>query len=192
MITLNRALPLAGILSFGAGACSNDQQPPPHTAATIPAAAAVTESNELPADRSNERDTSVVLSYEITTRCELPDSRSEAPRFDYDQAALRARGENILDGVATCLTEGSLKGQTITLVGHTDPRGSDAYNVDLGQRRAAAARDYLVSRGVPSNQLVTISRGEEKARGTEDSTWALDRRVEVELGALNAGLNGGS
>jgi outer membrane protein OmpA-like peptidoglycan-associated protein len=91
----------------------------------------------------------------------------------------------ILDGIATCIREGSLKGEGVTVTGHTDPRGSDAYNQGLGMRRAGTTRDYLMSKGVASTDITVQSRGKQDATGDEAAGWQLDRRVEIdERGAV--------
>lgn len=92
---------------------------------------------------------SLVATERLKAKCNLPDAPTERPQFDYDEEALRPRGTSILDAVATCMLEGSMKDERLTLTGHADPRGSDEYNRDLGMRRADAARDYLVSRVFP-------------------------------------------
>lgn len=157
-------------------ACSRDSPPPqaPSSAPEPPAPAQ--------ADFSDDRETSVQVSQEVKDRCELPSSPREVPWFDYDDATLRARGTNILDDVARCLSEGALKGHTVTLVGRADPRGSDEYNRQLGFSRAEAARTYLQDRGVAPENVRLLSRGEQGARGFDEETWQLDRRVDLELG----------
>jgi OmpA-OmpF porin, OOP family len=71
----------------------------------------------------------------------------------------------------------------ILLVGHTDRSGSDAYNIDLGERRAEAVRDALISAGIPSGQIVIQSLGEmEPAAPTRDGVAEpYNRRVEARL-----------
>lgn len=122
-----------------------------------------------------------IITEQVRVACDLPDERPEAPRFDYDQADLRPRGETILSDVSRCLQEGPLRDADIAIIGHADPRGSDAYNLDLGRRRAASARDFLVDSGVPAERLTVISRGESQAQGDDPASWALDRRVEIDL-----------
>jgi hypothetical protein len=117
-------------------------------------------------------------------RCGLAAEPQNAPKFAFDEAALQSPGRNVLDDVARCLTEGPLKGETITLVGRADERGSEQYNRNLGASRAASARDYLFQRGVPAEQMRLMSRGEQGARGSDEATYALDRRVDLELGDL--------
>jgi peptidoglycan-associated lipoprotein len=131
---------------------------------------------------SAESETTVQISKALRERCGMPDEPHAAPNFDFDQATLRARGKNVLDDVAVCLTSGPLKGEVITLVGRADPRGSEDYNQALSASRAAAARNYLAQHGVPEAQMKLMARGEQGARGTDESGFAVDRRVDVEVG----------
>lgn len=66
-----------------------------------------------------------------------------------------------------------------SIEGHADERGTREYNQALGERRANAARDYLLSQGVPANRLVTTSWGKERpvATGSNEAAWAQNRRV---------------
>ncbi|KLE34773.1 peptidoglycan-associated lipoprotein Pal [Aurantiacibacter luteus] len=66
-----------------------------------------------------------------------------------------------------------------TVEGHADERGTRDYNLALGERRATAAKNYLVSLGVPEGRLTTVSYGEERpvATGTNESAWARNRRA---------------
>jgi peptidoglycan-associated lipoprotein len=98
--------------------------------------------------------------------------------FDFDRADLRS------DAIQT-LTEnaGSIKshsGIPIRIEGHCDERGTTEYNLALGDRRARAAKEYLVSAGVPAQRLRTISYGKEKPLdpGHSESAWASNRRAE--------------
>lgn len=69
---------------------------------------------------------------------------------------------------------------TIVLEGHADERGSDEYNLALGERRASSVRRYLVDLGVPSTRVTTVSYGEAKpaVQGHDESAWRWNRRVE--------------
>lgn len=134
----------------------------------------------------NERDTTIHISEDFTRECQLPNAPKEAPHFEYADATLHARGANILDDVAKCLSEGPLRGRVMTIIGRTDARGSAEYNKELSRDRAQAARNYLVQRGVASANIRLIARGEQGAQGTDEETWALDRRVDFELGDRNA------
>lgn len=69
---------------------------------------------------------------------------------------------------------------TLEIQGHCDERGSDAYNLALGEKRAKAAFNYLVTLGVPAKQLTVVSYGKERPAdpGHDDAAWAKNRRVE--------------
>ena len=86
-----------------------------------------------------------------------------------DQAALRRQAEYLLQ----------YPGATATVEGHADERGTRDYNLALGERRANAARAYLVSLGVPENRIRMVSYGEERPRatGSNESAWAQNRRA---------------
>ncbi len=68
----------------------------------------------------------------------------------------------------------------VIITGHADERGDDAYNLALGERRAQAARDFLLRLGVPAGRIRTISIGEEQPliNGHDESAWAQNRRDE--------------
>jgi peptidoglycan-associated lipoprotein len=76
-----------------------------------------------------------------------------------------------------------LKGASVAvrLEGHADERGSREYNMALGEKRANAVRDFLVTQGVNGSSLETVSFGEEQPAvvGSDDASWAQNRRVEV-------------
>ncbi len=67
----------------------------------------------------------------------------------------------------------------LTIEGHCDSRGSNEYNLALGERRAAAVKNQLVSLGISANRLTTVSFGEEKpvSRGETEADWAQNRRA---------------
>ena len=72
---------------------------------------------------------------------------------------------------------------TIRVEGHTDDRGSDEYNIALGQRRAQSVRSYLGNLGFSSGSIKTVSYGEEQPndRGQNEAAWARNRRVEITI-----------
>jgi len=103
--------------------------------------------------------------------------------FDLDQSELRPADKSILDAKIPILQANT--GVNIRISGHTDERGSDEYNLALGQRRAAAAKAYLVQHGIADSRVETISYGEERpaAQGSDESAWAQNRRAEFEITA---------
>jgi peptidoglycan-associated lipoprotein len=106
-----------------------------------------------------------------------------AVHFEYDQSDLRSEDRAILDAKVPILQANS--GVTIQIAGHTDERGSDEYNLALGQRRAAAVKAYLVQRGIGDGRITTVTFGEERpaAQGSDESAFALNRRAEFEITA---------
>ena len=122
----------------------------------------------------------VSISDEVKRACGISDDEAY---FEFDSAAVRERDRTILDKLRTCFTSGPLKGRTMQLVGHADPRGDDNYNLALGGKRADSVKQVIVGRGMPAEKVVTTSRGEMDATGTDESTWAKDRRVDVRAGS---------
>jgi peptidoglycan-associated lipoprotein len=110
--------------------------------------------------------------------------------FDYDQADLRAEDRAILDAKVPVLQANP--GVTIRIQGHTDERGSDEYNLALGQRRAASVKRYLVDHGIAESRMQTITYGEERpvAQGSDESAYAQNRRAEFEIMSGGQNLRG--
>ena len=101
--------------------------------------------------------------------------------FDTDSSVIRADAQATLAKQAQWL--GQYPNYAITVEGHADERGTREYNRALGARRAAAARDFLVARGVPANRIRTISYGKEKPVAVCDdiSCWSQNRRAVTVL-----------
>jgi peptidoglycan-associated lipoprotein len=98
--------------------------------------------------------------------------------FNFDSAALSDESRSILSKNADVLIkQSSVK---IRIEGNSDERGSDEYNLALGERRAQAARDYLVNLGVQPERISVISYGEEKpaVAGHDEAAWEQNRRAE--------------
>jgi len=119
---------------------------------------------------------------ELARQCALRFGKIEdAPRFDFDAFELLPQDRTILDQIARCVTTGPLRGRRLGLVGRADPRGTDEYNLGLGERRANSVGDYLARLGVARTQLATTTRGDLDAKGTDEASWSRDRRVDIEL-----------
>ena len=97
--------------------------------------------------------------------------------FDFDKATLSPDSKSILSANATQLKDAST--MTITLEGHCDERGTGSYNLALGEKRANAAKDFLVSLGVPASQITTVSYGKDRPfdSGHTEAAWAKCRRA---------------
>lgn len=99
--------------------------------------------------------------------------------FDFDSSLVRSEFLPVLSAHADFLVRNP--GLGVILEGHADNRGSNEYNLALGQRRANAIRDILLSGGVSLGQMETLSFGEEEPRafGNNEEAWAENRRVEI-------------
>ena len=96
--------------------------------------------------------------------------------FDFDKYVLTPQAMMILDEKAAYLREHS--GVNVLVEGHCDERGSNEYNLALGDRRANSAKNYLVKSGVPESRITTISYGEEQplCMQQDESCWSRNRR----------------
>ena len=95
--------------------------------------------------------------------------------FGFNQATLEPDARGTLDKQAGWL--GQYQQVQVQVAGNADPRGTEEYNLALGQRRANSARDYLVAKGTASARISTISYGKENATGNDDASWAQDRNA---------------
>lgn len=100
--------------------------------------------------------------------------------FDYDSGELRQDAQQALTTDANALKGHA--GIQFTAEGYCDQRGSEEYNLGLGQRRAGAARDFLVNLGIPTDQISTVSYGKDRLSCTEDTEecWQKNRRVHLQ------------
>lgn len=96
--------------------------------------------------------------------------------FDYDKSDIRRDQAGSLDAQAEWLKR--YPNVTITVEGHCDERGTREYNLALGERRAAAVKRYLQSKGIAANRIATISYGKERpvAVGSNEAAWSQNRR----------------
>ncbi len=101
--------------------------------------------------------------------------------FDLDKSDLKPEARALLDAKMPLLRANP--NVRIRIAGHTDDRGSDEYNMALGQRRAAAAKRYLVDQGIAEDRIEVVSFGEDRpaAMGTGEENWARNRRDEFEI-----------
>jgi peptidoglycan-associated lipoprotein len=97
--------------------------------------------------------------------------------FDFDQAVIRDDARPVLDGQAAWLTRN--KTVSVQIAGDCDERGTEEYNIGLGNRRAFAAQSYLAAKGVESNRMTTISYGKDRplAPGSTEEAWAQNRNA---------------
>ncbi len=103
--------------------------------------------------------------------------------FEYDASEISPEGQQVLNQDATLLKEHAT--WVITIEGHCDERGTAEYNLALGERRAVAARTYLVSLGIAADRLHTVSYGKEFPfdPGHDESAWSKNRRAHFVITA---------
>ena len=99
----------------------------------------------------------------------------EAVFFDFNESALTTEATARLAQDADCLKKTD---RAATLVGHTDNRGTQEYNLALSERRAQSVRDHLGRLGIDGGKLTVLPRGALDAKGTDEPSWAQDRRVD--------------
>jgi peptidoglycan-associated lipoprotein len=106
----------------------------------------------------------------------------QAIYFDYNKADLTPESRDSLRRSAEWLTQAPNRSIAFRIEGNCDPRGTEEYNIGLGERRAQAAREFLVSLGVDGSRIQTVSYGEERASGSSEGSpgvrpsWSNDRR----------------
>jgi peptidoglycan-associated lipoprotein len=166
----------APLVLFG---CGGDTPPAkaPDTAMPPPAPSAT---NRLPEKAPDSPTASAVrISDEIVKACGIhePDAY-----FAFDSSNLRPEDSHVLEQIIVCFTRGPLSGRALKLVGHADPRGGSDYNITLGQSRADAVAAYMVGKGMTKSKTESTSRGAMDSTGTDEPTWARDRRVDMMLG----------
>jgi peptidoglycan-associated lipoprotein len=99
--------------------------------------------------------------------------------FDFDKSALKPDAKETLDKQAAWLAK--YPNVNVQVAGNCDERGTEEYNIALGQRRANAARDYLVAKGTASSRITTISYGKDRPQPDalchDESCWSKNRNA---------------
>ena len=127
---------------------------------------------------------------EETTGAEIPEPEPEVEvepveepcafetvYFAFDSSELDSAARAALQEAADCYRGQADPGLSLLLTGACDPRGTEEYNIALGERRAQSVRSYLISLGIDGSRISTTSVGEEMATGTDEAGWARDRNV---------------
>ena len=101
--------------------------------------------------------------------------------FDYNRADIRATDRAKLQAIAEFMN--AYPDASVRIEGHCDERGTIEYNMALGERRASAARSYLVNLGVSASRFSTVSFGKERPKvvGSDERSWLVNRRCEFKL-----------
>jgi peptidoglycan-associated lipoprotein len=139
---------------------------------TLPAAASTEKGiseDEMAAKRKAEQEA-------MLKKAAMQKFVNEDVYFDFDDAAIRTDAKAILKDKAEFLKANP--GVAVTVEGHCDERGTEAYNLALGERRAQSIKTFLVNAGIEKSRLNTISYGEEKPvdPGHNESAWSKNRR----------------
>jgi outer membrane protein OmpA-like peptidoglycan-associated protein len=150
---------------------------------TVLLVACADEARDTPAPAAPKAAAPPPAQKQVATVKPEPAARSKAkpcddvtPHFAFDGTEPLLSGPDDLRELAQCLGKGLEDGETITLVGRTDARGSEAYNLALGRRRAERVRWLLAEYGLPADLIEVQSAGERSADG--NSTWKA-RRVDI-------------
>ncbi len=176
------ARPLYAVTSIAAvlvlGACHKKVAPAPAPAPAPPSAAPAPPPPPPPAPAPTNTDAQMASARDAARA-----SLTAPIYFDLDTDALSDADRAALDAKVGILN--ASPGVKIRVAGHTDERGSDEYNLALGQRRAAAAKRYLTQHGVSDASIDVISYGEEHPAmdGHDEGAWSKNRRDEFEITA---------
>jgi peptidoglycan-associated lipoprotein len=110
-----------------------------------------------------------------------PNDNLKTIYFDFDKAVIRPGDAKILDASAAWLKQNA--NQLLLIEGHCDERGTNEYNLALGDRRAKAAMNYLVAQGISADRMTIVSYGEERPVCTEhnEACWAKNRRAHFRV-----------
>ena len=162
---------LASVLALGLGGCASQAEKP--------------ELAEAPATRSTGSYGAGTAGVQQESYADRPWDDPSSPLyrkviyFDYDSSEIRSEFVPLLQTHAGYLA--NHPGTRVTLEGHTDERGTREYNLALGDERAQTVQRFMLAEGVRSDQLTTLSFGEEKPVALEhgDTAWSQNRRVEL-------------
>jgi len=164
---------LAALLVCAACHHAKPARTPPAQPVPAPAQTATEAPAPAPAAVSNNLNVSDAL----IRQCQI---RAQAtPTFAFDQSDLSNEDRNVLTQIADCVIKGPLKGHRLALTGRADPRGTEEYNLGLGDRRAHTVASYLERLGVASAQLDSKTRGALDASGHDEASYSQDRRVDI-------------
>ena len=168
---MKRSLVVLALLAVAG--CSENVPPPKAPVAQVRPVEPV-----APLDSKSPSRGVVHIAEDIRKACGIADSDAH---FAFDSARLEETDRPVLVKLVTCFVSGPLKGRDMSLVGHADPRGAYDYNMVLGGSRADTVKGFLDLKGMPSTRVAVSSRGELDAQGTDERSWAEDRRVDIRL-----------
>jgi len=175
------AAPLALVLVLACGGKKQPEQPAPQPTPPAPQPAPPTQPAPQPTMPAQPTEDPAAAAARVTAA--LLGEVATMIHFEFDMADIRSDDRSLLDRKAAIL--GANNGLRVRISGHADERGSDEYNLALGSRRAAAAKNYLVNKGIDASRIETVSFGEERPLdpGHDETSWAANRRDEFEVTA---------
>jgi peptidoglycan-associated lipoprotein len=190
MFASRRSIAAIALTMFVATACKKKPEPAPAPAPPpppAPAAAPRVNQDSIDAARKAAADAAARAAADAEARRRAAEAETVRNTiaakvyFDYDKDDIRDDAKATLDAKVGILNANTAV--RLRIAGHTDDRGSDEYNLALGQRRAASVQRYLVSRGVAASRFETVSFGKERpaAQGEDESAWSKNRRAEFEI-----------
>lgn len=167
-------------VAVSAGACAKKKPEPPAPAPPPPPAEKTTPAPPPPPPPAPKPEPAPLSEEEIFAKMTLDELNAKKPLgdvfFDYDSVVIKPEGRTALQKNFEYLKRWA--STRIMVEGHADSRGTNEYNLALGERRAAAVRDYLVSLGLDNARASIVSKGEEQPQCTEEneSCWQKNRR----------------
>ena len=190
MFASRRTMTAIALTLFAVSACKKKPEPAPApTPVPVAPTPVAPRFNQDSADRANAAAAAAAKAAADAADARRRAAEMESVRsalaakvyFDYDKDEIRDDAKATLDAKVGLLNANT--SVRLRIAGHTDDRGSDEYNLALGQRRAAAVQRYLVGRGINASRFETVSFGKERPamQGADESAWSKNRRGEFEI-----------
>jgi len=190
-MTVRQAVIVCAVVCAGAAACGKKTPPVARPMPPPPPASSPSSSARPPAPPEPVNEPTIVppepVRDDAISSASLDDLNKNSPLkpvfFELDSSDLGAAGQKVLDENATLLKR--YPTWIVTIEGHCDDRGTAEYNLALGERRAIAARAYLVSLGIPADRLRTVSYGKEFPfdPGHDEAAYSKNRRAHFVITA---------
>jgi peptidoglycan-associated lipoprotein len=185
MMQRRLVLVIVAIALAGAGACAKKKAPVARPTMPPPPAASSTTGTRPPSPPEPVREPEPIPAEPIASdplsATDIDTINRNSPFtpvfYAFDQAEIDTTGQQALNGNAALMKK--YPTWIITIEGHSDERGTAEYNLALGERRAMAARNYLVSLGIPAERLRTVTYGKEFPfePGHDEGSWSKNRRA---------------
>ena len=174
---MKKLLVVFALVAFTAAGCAQKAVTKPETEKTSEQKAAEQKPEQVTEQKMTSGKESVTSMEKETTGMEESEGMFKDLHFEFDKYDVKDEYKPELKSIAEWMTKHA--GAKLSVEGHCDERGTNEYNLALGDKRAKAVKDYLVSLGVPSDKIETISYGEEKPLCTEhtEDCWAKNRRA---------------